>query len=120
MNCTVCNKSLTGKQTLYCSKTCKMKTDNNKNQNYLKQQERAKKRKLQAISEHGGGCNKCGYSKNYSALVFHHKDPSQKDFGLDSRKFSNCSMEKIRAELAKCELLCHNCHSEHHHPDCTL
>lgn len=63
----------------------------------------------------GGCCSKCGYNKNYTALEFHHiKD---KSFGLDSRKISNTSMDKLLNELKKCILLCSNCHKEHHYPD---
>ena len=59
----------------------------------------------------------CGYKKNYAGLIFHHKNPEDKDFGLDSRKCANSSLEKLLKELEKCILLCHNCHMETHHPD---
>lgn len=118
MNCTICQEPLTGQQRLYCSKTCKYQSQNIRNQNYAKQQERAKTRKLRAIRDKGGQCGKCGYAKNYAALVFHHVDG--KDFGLDSRRFSNTSQVKLDVELAKTELLCHNCHMEEHHPSCDL
>lgn len=116
MNCTICGTELTGKQTKFCSKSCKFKDQNTKNQNYAKQQERGKLRKLAAIERFGGCCKNCGYSRNWAALAFHHKEG--KDFGLDLRSFSNNSLEKINLELEKCELLCHNCHSEFHNPQC--
>lgn len=103
---------------MYCSKQCKFSIQNIKNQSYAKQQERAKNRKLKALSLMGNKCKYCGYNKNYSALVFHHiKD---KNFSLDSRKISNTCWDKIVKELKKCELVCHNCHMEIHHPNCTL
>lgn len=120
MNCKICAKELAGKQIKYCSKSCKSRDSDNQKNSYSKQQERARKRKLEAINLKGGGCNVCGYNKNYSALVFHHLEPSQKDFGLDSRKFSNKSIDKIKEELAKCILLCSNCHHEFHNPDCII
>ena len=64
----------------------------------------------------GGKCEHCGYNANLSALEFHHKNPEEKEFQVDIRAFSNYSLEKLEAELDKCELLCSNCHKEHHHP----
>lgn len=118
MICTECPNELTGAQRKYCSKRCNFKAQNTRNQSYQKQQERARRRKLIALDMKGGGCTVCGYKRNYAALVFHHVDG--KDFGLDSRRFSNTSWEKLVVELAKTELLCHNCHMEEHHPQCTL
>lgn len=120
MNCIICKNVLKGKQKKFCSKKCKFKDNNIKNQNYIKQQERAKKRKIKIINERGGCCKICGYNKNYSALVFHHIESNKKDFNIDSRKFSNTSWEKLLIELEKCELVCHNCHNEIHNPQCLL
>ena len=61
----------------------------------------------------GGKCSKCGYDKCIGAFDFHHKDRSQKDFSI-SVSGKTRSWEKLRMELEKCELLCANCHREHH------
>ena len=58
----------------------------------------------------------CGYAKNLASLTFHHSDPTKKDIGIDMRCMSNNSMETLQKEVSKCQLLCHNCHSELHHP----
>ncbi len=83
---------------------------------YLYQKDRALTRKLDLIKQAGGACNVCGYKKNLAALVFHHKDPSKKDFALDARTIGNGSLEIINNEFKKCILMCHNCHSEYHNP----
>ena len=83
---------------------------------YEMQQKRAWSRKLELIIKMGGECSKCGYKKNVAALEFHHIDPSQKKFPLDSRHLSNTSMDKILEESEKCILLCSNCHKEIHYP----
>lgn len=83
---------------------------------YEKQVERALIRKLELIEYKGGKCEICGYDKNLSALEFHHIDPSEKEFQLDSRHLSNTSIEKLKSEINKCMLLCANCHREIHHP----
>jgi 5-methylcytosine-specific restriction endonuclease McrA len=67
--------------------------------------------KLRLIAEAGGCCRICGYDRYSGALHFHHVDPSQKEFGLARRGFTR-SIEKMRAEAAKCVLLCSNCHAE--------
>lgn len=64
----------------------------------------------------GGKCTKCGYRKNLAALTFHHNDPTLKELQLDRRIMSNYNMERLIAEVAKCTLLCSNCHAEHHNP----
>ena len=48
--------------------------------NYENQKLRGLKRKYEAVLARGGKCEICGYNKNLSALEFHHKDPSEKEF----------------------------------------
>lgn len=84
---------------------------------YKKQQERAWSRKLELIRLMGGKCSKCGYDKNIAALDFHHINPKEKEFQLDSRHLSNTHMDKIIEEAKKCVLLCANCHREVHYPE---
>lgn len=62
----------------------------------------------------------CGYRKNLSALIFHHINPEDKEFALDLRSLSNRTQPRIDSEAAKCQLLCHNCHSETHNPQHSL
>lgn len=62
----------------------------------------------------GGACEICGYCKNIAALEFHHRDPEEKEFNVDMRKFSNMTLEKLETELEKCILICANCHRELH------
>lgn len=85
--------------------------------NYQNQKLRGLKRKYEAIKNHGGKCEICGYDKNIAALDFHHKDPAEKEFQLDMRQLANCSLEKLESELNKCIILCANCHREIHNQD---
>jgi transposase-like protein len=62
------------------------------------------------IGEFGGRCSVCGYDRNPRALVFHHLDPATKLFTL--RNGDSRSLARMRAEAAKCVLLCANCHAE--------
>lgn len=69
--------------------------------------------KEKAIAYKGGKCSICGYNKCNRALAFHHLDPETKDFSISHKGISR-SWEKIKQELDKCILVCHNCHSELH------
>ncbi|MBD3328428.1 hypothetical protein GF340_03940 [Candidatus Peregrinibacteria bacterium] len=113
-NCTICLNPLIGKQKMFCSLKCK----NVAHQSYQSQKARGLKRKIALVKLAGGRCSMCGYNKNYSALIFHHK--GGKDFKLDIRSLSNRTWQKVVSEYSKCVLLCHNCHSELHNPEMDL
>jgi len=72
---------------------------------------RRRKVKEMLVAEAGGRCALCGYSRHSAALQFHHLDPATKSFGLGVRGITR-SIEELRAEAAKCVLLCANCHAE--------
>jgi transposase-like protein len=63
------------------------------------------------VEEAGGRCVLCGYDRCARALEFHHVEPTSKRFALAHRGLSQ-SIAKLRAEAAKCVLLCSNCHAE--------
>ncbi|MFL5823966.1 MAG: helix-turn-helix domain-containing protein [Solirubrobacteraceae bacterium] len=69
------------------------------------------KMKAILVKEAGGQCVLCGYSRSLRALQFHHLDPGHKRLGLSSQGVTY-SLEALRAEAAKCVLLCGNCHVE--------
>jgi predicted nucleic acid-binding Zn ribbon protein len=114
--CRICSQPLCGRQTVFCSNRCK----NIFHQSYDSQKTRAIKRKYELIEEGGSKCTKCGYNKNLAALAFHHLVPEEKKFKLDARTLSNRALIKVRSELKKCVLLCHNCHSEIHNPELSI
>lgn len=69
--------------------------------------------KEEFINYKGGKCSICGYSKCYSALEFHHLNPSEKDFTI-AQNSSYKNMKILKKELDKCILVCANCHREIH------
>jgi endogenous inhibitor of DNA gyrase (YacG/DUF329 family) len=69
--------------------------------------------KFKAVDYKGGSCIKCGYNKCKEALEFHHRDPSQKEFGIGHKGITR-SWENLQKELDKCDMLCANCHREVH------
>jgi transposase len=73
--------------------------------------QRRRKVKRILVAEAGGRCTACGYDRCVGALHFHHVDPSSKRFHL-SMQGATRSLASARAEMAKCVLLCANCHAE--------
>ena len=64
------------------------------------------KKKNDLIQELGGVCVKCGSTEK---LQFDHIDPATKSFTI-GQKLVNTSLSRLREELAKCQLLCSECH----------
>lgn len=59
-----------------------------------------------------GGCVRCEES-HPACLDFHHRDPSTKDADIATiRRFG---VKRLLAEIAKCDVLCANCHRKHHY-----
>lgn len=73
--------------------------------------------KQKFMNQLGGSCNHCGYKKCPRSLVFHHVDPAKKKFQLGKirRKIRDYGIYAVQKEVAKCELLCQNCHNELHY-----
>jgi hypothetical protein len=58
-------------------------------------------------------CERCGEATP-ECLHFHHRDPAEKDLELSMAVGFGWARERILAEVAKCEVLCANCHMKHH------
>ncbi len=58
-------------------------------------------------------CERCGFS-DYRALQFHHKNPAEKYMAVTSMVSRAVGRNRILSEIAKCEVLCANCHQIHH------
>ena len=68
------------------------------------------------LLEHFGEikCSNCGYDKHKSVIDCHHVDPSEKEYSVAKFRSSRRNIDVMRKELAKCILLCANCHRETH------
>lgn|SRR5271166_1699337 len=53
------------------------------------------------------GCADCGYKENAVVLEFDHREPLQKRYSVANMGLSRKVFEK---ELAKCDVVCANCH----------
>ena len=58
-------------------------------------------------------CNRCGFD-DFRALQFHHE--RDKEHNIANMVRSGHSLESVKREAEKCEVLCANCHQIHHSP----
>lgn len=59
------------------------------------------------------GCEMCGYNAHPQALCFDHIDPYTKHPKYDAKQLTRWGMTMVLEEIAKCRVLCMNCHSVH-------
>jgi hypothetical protein len=72
-------------------------------------------RKKMVREKFGEHCLECGDWLYPKEMVFHHRDPAEKT-GEPSDMMRMASKEAIMAEVAKCDILCRNCHRGVHPP----
>lgn len=58
-------------------------------------------------------CSKCDES-HPATLDFHHREPKEKEENITYAVARGWSLARIQAEIAKCDVLCSNCHRKHH------
>ncbi|MFE5699991.1 hypothetical protein [Rhodococcus koreensis] len=56
------------------------------------------------------GCVDCGYKGHPAALEFDHLPEHEKKFTISQRIAANVDREVLLAEMAKCDVVCANCH----------
>jgi len=69
--------------------------------------------KARAVAHMGGACFGCGRQALAAIFDFHHRDAARKDFGIGQDGIPR-PWARTAAELAKCVMLCANCHREVH------
>ncbi len=57
-------------------------------------------------------CLDCRQHVPWEAMDFHHRDPADKSFTIG--KSASRSWDSVVAEIAKCDLICANCHRIRH------
>ncbi len=94
-----------GKNRIYCY-TCLPLGLSAKERKYLNQKLLSKEQELYKLSR---GCDICGYNRCVKALEWHHIKADSK---LGDPSEMRYSRKKYLTEIAKCALLCANCHRE--------
>lgn len=57
-------------------------------------------------------CMDCSNSYAYYVMHFDHRDPSTKKFAISNFTQGGVTMEALVEEMAKCDVVCANCHAE--------
>ena len=98
-----------------CMRTSNMKSYNKNKKAYHTRAQAHTQKTLNELKEYkvSQTCQKCGNGKYY-LLEFHHMDPSTKD-GDVSTLAKTKGKRAVWDEIAKCVVLCKNCHSDFHH-----
>lgn len=83
---------------------------------YIAKTKEARKRRLTEREEFKKDlkCQVCGESR-WWVLEFHHRDPKEKEYSIGRK--STRSMRKMQEEIKKCDVLCANCHKDHHYQE---
>lgn len=69
-----------------------------------------KKRQWLVDTKLARGCEHCGKRcRNPVNLHYHHRNPASKEFSLSNGVHSK-SWSQLAAEVAKCDVLCNECH----------
>ena len=97
-----------GKITTYCQSKEKHYARQRKVHKNLRQKKRAFIHRVKTMF----GCKVCGYKKCANALHFNHIKPKDKEYNI-AAMVGSCSINKIKKEIRKCEIMCSNCHAEH-------
>jgi hypothetical protein len=82
------------------------------NSNYFKEHTRRREQEIKEFirqQKAGLSCKHCG-NTDIRVLDFHHLDKHTKEVGLSGIARKGWSNERILREIAKCEVLCANCH----------
>ena len=79
---------------------------------YIMLRKQAKKAYRERFNALKPQCNKCPET-HPACLEFHHRDPSTKLFNI-GEDYGKHSWKSILAEVAKCDVLCSNCHRKLH------
>src|SRR5919197_3656115 len=76
---------------------------------------RSRDKKIEAwfrAYKQGLSCERCG-EDHPACLDFHHRDPKAKKFSV-GRPHHRPSLKGLKEEIAKCVVLCANCHRKEH------
>lgn len=60
-------------------------------------------------------CTDCKKNYSYYVMQFDHLDPNTKVANVATMVSQGASIERLKKEIAKCELVCANCHAERTH-----
>lgn len=60
-------------------------------------------------------CADCGFTYPFYVMQFDHRDPSTKSFTIGSSVTRGLGINAYKNEIAKCDVVCANCHAQRTH-----
>ena len=84
----------------------------NKDRYYAQAKKREKELDELIIRHKSKPCADCGIQYPPYVMDFDHLDGDTKEFGICHMRRRRMAFDKIEAEIAKCEVVCANCHRE--------
>jgi hypothetical protein len=73
-------------------------------------EKRGKKAKKAIMNYFDNKCNRCGYEGQAAQMDLDHLNPKEKEMMLAAGHLSHSTPEDIIKEVAKCQMVCSNCH----------
>ncbi len=68
------------------------------------------------LSDYKKNLKCCRCEENHpAALTFHHRDSSTKEFDIGNAINLGVGLNRLMAEIEKCDVLCANCHAKEHY-----
>lgn len=116
--CTICKRNpiRDGKRTSYCvecNREYGKKNYRDNKERYFKQAKERDKQLDELINTaKSKPCADCGVEYPPYVMDFDHLDGETKILGICEMRRHRMAFEKITAEIAKCEVVCANCHRE--------
>lgn len=115
------NRGSTGGTQSYCRECTRQKDREYYARNIEDRKAKVRQRANEAIRQaklflveiKKSGCSLCDENE-LCCLEFHHLDAQDKDFNIADAVQYGYSVERIKVEIAKCVLLCANCHRKVH------
>lgn len=101
---------------VHCQRENTKRHYNNNKGVYLDSQQKARIRIKKYLDDYktDSGCIVCG-ENHIATLEFHHRDPREKEDNLTEAIRCKWSIARTDREIAKCDILCSNCHRKLHY-----
>lgn len=100
---------------VWCRSCQKEHYEQNKDRHLMNVRDSKRRRRewLRSLKR-GRPCARCNHTGPPGAMHWHHRDPRQKLFSISAAHYNGFSRARVLAEIAKCDLLCADCHAQHH------
>lgn len=101
------------RQCIDCRKEL-IKNHYNKNKKSYSERAKAARKKFEKTLNElkNNPCKDCGFSYPYWIMQFDHLDPKTKTSNISRMRGRITNIDKLLEEVAKCELVCANCHAD--------